>query len=283
MTQLDLKKWVLAVLAFLVVLTCGLLLGGYASTYSQQEQQHTLQQQAVTYAGYIEQSAQNMTAITAELERQGQNAPKVNGMAVPQWVMASGQAFVQEHPEAIGVQFMSASGAVGAYSPYTAILQAPVLQGELKRLQSEAAGGEDTMRLVGPVTLPDGKVLLVARATSYAYNNTTQGFDYVGNLFTIWDGAKVLEKAKLGELADGKVEYQLHGNQNNLPLGGVIGESKAELTQMATAPVKVASGQWLLGVAPQDGWLQAGISTVVMGMSVVLGLLSGAAVLYFKK
>ena len=52
---------------------------------------------------------------------------------------------------------------------------------------------------------------------------------------------------------------------------------------MATAPVKVASGQWLLGVAPQDGWLQAGISTVVMGMSVVLGLLSGAAVLYFKK
>ena len=57
MTQLDLKKWVLAVLAFLVVLTCGLLLGGYASTYSQQEQQHTLQQQAVTYAGYIEQSA----------------------------------------------------------------------------------------------------------------------------------------------------------------------------------------------------------------------------------
>ena len=94
MTQLDLKKWVLAVLAFLVVLTCGLLLGGYASTYSQQEQQHTLQQQAVTYAGYIEQSAQNMTAITAELERQGQNAPKVNGMAVPQWVMASGQAFV---------------------------------------------------------------------------------------------------------------------------------------------------------------------------------------------
>ena len=53
MTQLDLKKWVLAVLAFLVVLTCGLLLGGYASTYSQQEQQHTLQQQAVTYAGYI--------------------------------------------------------------------------------------------------------------------------------------------------------------------------------------------------------------------------------------
>ena len=87
----------------------------------------------------------------------------------------------------------------------------------------------------------------------------------------------------MGELADGKVEYQLHGNQNNLPLGGVIGESKAELTQMATAPVKVASGQWLLGVAPQDGWLQAGISTVVMGMSVVLGLLSGAAVLYFKK
>ena len=87
MTQLDLKKWVLAVLAFLVVLTCGLLLGGYASTYSQQEQQHTLQQQAVTYAGYIEQSAQNMTAITAELERQGQNAPKVNGMAVPQWLL----------------------------------------------------------------------------------------------------------------------------------------------------------------------------------------------------
>lgn len=274
------KKYSVAMLVFVVVVA--VVMSGYAYFINNiyMEQRQEAYNLAKSYTDVIDEQTMEAGKLAAKL---GESSKMKPGMK--KWLANEGKELLEKDKNIVGVE-LTQFGKVNIPYSYPASFSLKKEAGAFEAweyLVKEKADGDGNPKMIGPIELNDGTLGTIAVYPIYFFNAKTNNFDQWGTASVVWRLPDLISSADIPSITEKNYAYALYGNNPLLTDEGLIMKSDAELpADTESSAAVVPQGLWLLKVAPAEGFSSGPPLPAIIGISLLLGALSAAAVVSKK-